>query len=150
MSKFCPVCGASVADSAEACPDCGEAIVGTERVRGRVGILSRTIAGALAYFTIIPPLVFLLVEPYKKDRFVRFHSLQCLAFWLLLLIIAAALWIIGSVLGIIPVLPMLLLSTLIVLAAVVIWIVLIVKALSGESFKLPWVGDLAEQQTSAN
>jgi uncharacterized membrane protein len=30
-----------------------------------------------------------------------------------------------------------------------IWIVLIVKALQGEMFKLPLVGDFAEQQTSA-
>ena len=46
---------------------------------------------------------------------------------------------------VIPMLAMLLLSTLIVLAAVVTWGLLIVKALLGESFKLPWIGELAER-----
>lgn len=35
-------------------------------------------AGALAYLTIIPAIVFLVAEPYKRDRFVRFHAFQCL------------------------------------------------------------------------
>ena len=36
--------------------------------------LSDTAAGALAYVTIIPAIIFLLVEPYNKNSFVRFHS----------------------------------------------------------------------------
>ena len=32
----------------------------------------------LAYFTIIPAIIFLLIEPYNRNRFVRFHSFQCL------------------------------------------------------------------------
>jgi uncharacterized membrane protein len=99
----------------------------------------------VAYCTIVPAIIFLLVEPYKSDRFVRFHSLQCLGLWLSLFVLGFAMWIVGSVLGIIPMLAMLLLSTLIVLAAVVTWGLLVVKALLGESFKLPWIGELAER-----
>ncbi len=40
--------------------------------------LSDTAAGALAYVTIIPAIVFLLVEPYNKNSFVRFHAWQCI------------------------------------------------------------------------
>jgi hypothetical protein len=36
------------------------------------------VAGMLAYFTIIPAIIFLLIEPYNRNRFVRFHSFQCL------------------------------------------------------------------------
>jgi uncharacterized membrane protein len=139
-----------VADAAGVCPECVQETFPAERVQGKVGGLSRTVAGALAYFTIIPPIMFLLLKPYKKDHFLRFHSFQCLGLSLVLLLTGAALWMVGSVLGIIPVLPMLLLSTLMGLAAIVIWVVLIVKALLGEIFKLPWLGNLAEQQTAAS
>jgi len=52
------------------------------------------------------------------------------------------------VLFIIPVLGpllVLLVSTVVALAVVVIWLVLVVKAFQGEMFKLPLLGDFAEQ-----
>jgi uncharacterized membrane protein len=53
------------------------------------------------------------------------------------------------VLFIVPVLGpllVLLVSTVIVLAALVIWLVLVVKAFQGVMFKLPKLGDLAARQ----
>ena len=38
--------------------------------------LSDNAAGAIAYITIIPAIIFLLVEPYNKSSFVRFHAWQ--------------------------------------------------------------------------
>ena len=35
---------------------------------------------------------------------------------------------------------------LISLLALVLWIILMIKAYQGEKFKLPWAGDLAEKQ----
>jgi uncharacterized membrane protein len=43
----------------------------------------------------------------------------------------------------------LLVSMVVGLALVVIWVVLIVKALQGEMFKLPMVGEYAEKQAGA-
>ena len=40
--------------------------------------MEENVAGMLAYFTIIPAIIFLLIEPYNRNRFVRFHSFQCL------------------------------------------------------------------------
>ena len=40
--------------------------------------LSDNAAGALAYLTVIPAIIFLIVEPYNKNSFVRFHSWQCI------------------------------------------------------------------------
>lgn len=113
-----------------------------ERVQGNVGPLPRTIAGALAYCTIIPAIVFLLVEPYNRDRFVRFHSFQCIGLSLAALVIGVGLRAAESLFFFLP----LLLSMLVSLGFFVIWVVLIVKALQGEMFKLPLVGDFAEQQ----
>jgi uncharacterized membrane protein len=33
------------------------------------------------------------------------------------------------------------------LGSVVVWVLLVVKALQGQEFKLPWIGELAEKQT---
>jgi len=138
-------------DTAAYCPGCGRAMRPLERAQGTVGALPETVAGALAYCTVIPAIVFLLVEPYSKDRFVRFHSWQCIAVGLASLAIGAALRIVGFVLFFIPVLGHLLvwlLSMVVTLAFLAVWIVLIVKALQGERFKLPVVGDFAEQQAA--
>jgi uncharacterized membrane protein len=42
-----------------------------------------------------------------------------------------------------------LVSMVVALAFFMVWVVLVVKALQGEMFKLPLVGDYAEQQTPA-
>jgi len=42
-----------------------------------------------------------------------------------------------------------LLSMVVTLAFLVVWVVLVVKALQGEMFKLPVVGDFAERRASA-
>jgi uncharacterized membrane protein len=138
-------------DTAAFCPGCGRSMIAPARAQGTVGGLPETLAGALAYCTIAPPIVFLLVEPYKKNRFVRFHSFQCLGLSLACLVIGALLRAVGFVLFFIPVLghPLVVLVTMVVsLAFFAVWVVLIVKALQGEMFKLPLVGDFAERQTT--
>jgi len=165
----CPHCAAQMPGTAAFCPGCGrpmlsqsvpgpsmpgESVLGqpmpTEaRAQGRVGALPENIAGVLAYFTFVPAIVFLILDPYNKNRFVRFHSLQCLLLWAASGLFAIALKLASVVLFIIPVLgPLLvyLVSTVVVLAAVVIWVVLVVKAFQGEMFKLPLLGDFAAQQ----
>jgi uncharacterized membrane protein len=110
-----------------------------ERAHGTVGILPETIAGALAYF-FLPAILFLLVEPYNRNRFVRFHSFQCLGIWLLTLIIGALLRIVSIALLFLPVVGQMLvwlLSMLISLALFMIWIVLVVKALQGRGIQAP-------------
>ena len=137
-------------DTAAFCPGCGRAIRAPEHAHGKVGILPETLAGALAYL-VLPAIVFLLVEPYSKNRFVRFHSFQCLGVCLACLVIGASLRLAGFVLFLLPVgrLFFVLVSMLVSLACLVIWVVLVVKALQGERFKLPLVGDFAERQAAA-
>ena len=152
MSISCPQCAASMPDTAAFCPGCGRRMHPVEQVQGAVGVLPRTVAGALAYCTIIPAIVFLVVDPYSKDRFVRFHSFQCIGLWLAGLVIGAALRVAGFLLYFIPVmghLLVVLVSMVVILGFFVIWVVLLVKALQGESFKLPFIGDYAEQQSAA-
>jgi len=138
-------------DTAAYCPGCGRAMR-VERARGTVGVLPEPLAGALAYF-LLPAIAFLFVEPYNKNRFVRFHSFQCLGVCLAALIIGALLRIVGFVLFFVPILGHLLvwlLSLLVGLAFFTLWVVLVVKALQGETFKLPLVGDFAERQATSS
>lgn len=112
-----------------------------------VGVFPENIAGALAYLTCIPAIVFLLLEPYKTNRFVRFHSAQSLLLWAGGLLVALVLRLSGLVLFYVPVLGPLMIVLLwgtIALAVFFIWIVLVIKALQGETFPLPILGNLAE------
>jgi uncharacterized membrane protein len=118
------------------------------RSQGKVGALSEPIAGALAYFTFIPAIVFLVLDPYNRNRFVRFHAVQCLLLWGAGILLAIALKLAGLLLFIIPVLgPLLvvLVATVVGLGTVVIWLVLVVKAFQGVMFRLPLLGDFAAQ-----
>jgi len=120
-----------------------------ERAQGMVGALPVTLAGALAYF-LLPAIVFLRAEPYNKNCFVRFHSFQSLGVFLAGVVVGAALRIFGFLLFFIPVIgqPLVWLVSMVVgLAFFTVWVVLIVKALQGEMFKLPLVGDFAERHS---
>ena len=139
-------------ETAAFCPGCGRIMRSAAHLHARVGVFPENIAGALAYLTFLPAIVFLAVKPYNSNRFLRFHCFQCLFLCAALLLIAIAIKLVGFVLLIIPVLGRLLvvLMTMVVgLAAIVVWLVLLVKALQGEPFKLPVLGDLAEQFASA-
>jgi uncharacterized membrane protein len=103
------------------------------------GGLSDTAAGAIAYLTIIPAIIFLLVEPYRSRPFVRFHAVQCIG----LTIVAAVLKILVTFM------PYHLWSLFLVINLVVFiaWLVAIVSAAQGKWFKLPLIGDMAMQQS---
>ena len=141
---FCPTCGTQLAEGA-ACPKCaGTVAAGAGTAAPAAGGLTDNVAGALAYFTFIPAIVFLVVEPYNKNRTIRFHSFQCL-------FLSAALIAVSIALGILSFIPFLGLITiplhfLLGLAAFVLWLILTLKAYQGQKFKLPVIGDMAEEQ----
>src|SRR5271157_6057816 len=159
---FCSACGTQMADNAAFCPHCGKAAgqagaAGTPAASppgptGSYGTTSapatpiaENVAGMLAYFTIIPAIIFLLIEPYNRNRFVRFHSFQCL-------FTCAALIVLQVVLSFFSyIIPVLMFGVygLLALAELALWILLVIKAYQHEMFKLPIVGDLAEQQANA-
>jgi|SRR5208282_2380619 uncharacterized membrane protein len=143
--SLCPNCAAQMPETSAFCPACGRSIEPPPRGEGSVGIFRENFAGALAYFTFIPAVLFLVLEPYKRNRFVRFHSAQCLLVWAGATLAAVFLYAI-------PVAGPLFVVLIAVVAALfgmVMWLVLLVKALQGEMFKLPLLGDIAEKHASA-
>lgn len=107
-----------------------------------------TFLGALAYITCIPAIFFVLVEPFKRNRFVRFHSFQSIFLAVATILVAVVMRILYSIFVLIPVVGFLLAwlaSAVLLLGWAILWLVLLVKALQGETFKLPWIGNLAEK-----
>jgi len=100
------------------------------------------VAGLLSYLLgWVTGLIFFLIE--KDNKFVRFHAMQSMIVFGGLTIFNIVFSMILSILGIGF---GFFLFQLIWLAALVLWIVLMIKAYQGEKFKLPVVGDIAEQQ----
>lgn len=148
LELVCPHCAFHMPAAAAYCPGCGQTMRDIPHADGTVGRFPENIAGALAYFTLLPAILFLALEPYKRNRFVRFHSGQCLLLWAAAALIAVAIRLAGVFLFMIPTagpLFLVLLWTVAALALVFVWLVLVVKALQGEMFQLPVLGDLAEQ-----
>jgi uncharacterized membrane protein len=155
---FCSSCGGQVPAGAAVCPACGHsaaapaapAAVATTQAPGSG--LTDNVAGMLAYVTIIPAILFLVLEPYNKNRFIRFHSFQSIFFavgWIALWI---GVMIISAVLAFIPILGhliALLMCMVISIGFFIIWIILLIKANQGQMYKLPIIGDLAEKQSNA-
>jgi len=133
---FCNTCGAQIADGATTCAACsGRAAVVVPASAG--GGLADNVAGMLAYFTIIPAIIFLVLEPYNRSRFVRFHAWQSIFF-------NVAWWIVWIGLRILIHIPFMGFLTVFVWP---LWIILVMKANQNQMFKLPVIGDLAQQQS---
>ncbi|MBA3916009.1 MAG: hypothetical protein H0X25_19600 [Acidobacteriales bacterium] len=108
-------------------------------------------AAALAYLGgFITGIIFLIIEPYKADRFVRFHAFQSIFFnvaWI-------GLWIVWTIVGLMLAavtkglffflqLPI---DLLLMVGGFALWIWLMYSAYQGKIFKLPVIGALAAKQ----
>jgi uncharacterized membrane protein len=102
--------------------------------------LSENAACGLAYITIIPAIIFLVVAPYNTNRNVKFHAWQSIF-----------LGIAGFALGIIGIIPILgwIILLLGMLALFIVWIMCVIKAFGGGRFVIPGIGPLAEKQANA-
>ena len=139
---FCSSCGTQIAEGTT-CPKCAASASPSAGTTAAPG-LTDNFAGALAYVTIIPAIVFLVLEPYNRKRFIRFHCFQCIFF----VIAWTVLWIALRIIAHIPFLGWgtVLLWPLVSLAGLIIWLILVLKAYQGQMFKLPIIGDMAEKQ----
>ena len=108
--------------------------------------LSDNAAGALAYITIVPAIVFLVLPPYNASSYVRFHAWQSILLNVAATVISIAfsfLTVFGWMLGLYYIY---LFTRLIWLAWFIVWLICVLKAVNGQRYKLPLIGDLAEKQ----
>lgn len=100
--------------------------------------IDENIEGLLCYaLGFITGIVFLVLE--KENKFVRFHAMQSTITFLgftMASFILSSIPLIGPFFG-----------WLIGMAAMIVWIICIIKAYQGEKFKLPIIGDLSEKHS---
>lgn len=142
---FCSGCGAQMADGATICAACGKGqsvgggAAAAPAATSQGSTLNDNVAGAISYFAIIA-VVFLLIEPFNKNKVVRFHAFQSIFLWLA-----------GVVLQVVMIVTVVLafFVPLVWLATLIAAIVCAVKAYQGQKFVLPVIGPIAQKQADA-
>jgi uncharacterized membrane protein len=119
-------------------------------VAANPGLQANT-AGALAYLAgIITGILFLVIEPYKSDRFVRFHAFQSLFFNVAWIALWIAWTIVGLVLGTVTKGLFFILQVpidlLLMVGGFALWAYLMYSAYQGKTTQLPVIGPLAAKQ----
>jgi uncharacterized membrane protein len=158
----CPACSTENAEGAAFCQHCGATLSATPPPAGsgytqvpqsaagpaaaayvpaQAG-LNDNVAGAVAYLTFIPAVIFLVLEPYSRRPFVRFHAMQCLGLTVASVALHFAVGLMAFFLHGLT----FMLSSLVSLVFFVLWLICIVSAAQGKMFKVPVIGDFAQQQ----
>ena len=156
---FCASCGASLNEGVAFCPSCGAAAGATTSATtpgpaATAAPMTSNVAAALSYLLgFITGIIFLVIEPYRRDSFVRFHAFQSIFLSAAVVIISivwsavfgalffASFGILWSFLALVWV--------LLRIAFFVLWLLMMYKAYSKERFLLPFIGPLAARQAGA-
>jgi uncharacterized membrane protein len=169
--SFCQTCGASLPDGSPACTACGasQGVAAPSAIPGSMpgsipgpmpaaapvaaagSGLTPNVAGALAYLVgAITGILFLVIDPFKSDRFVRFHAFQSIffnvawiGFWIVWMIVGFLLGAISHGLFFIIQLPI---NLLITVGGFCLWAYLMYSAYQGKTFQIPVIGALAAKQ----
>lgn len=147
---FCPNCGSEV--GGQFCPKCGTNVAGVTPSAGPSPVsssgMATNLASALCYFPIVA-IIFLLIEPYNKNREVRFHAWQSISLTVVFIALSIVLGIIfgafmsvsyGAGIGVG------LLMSLIRLGELILFIFLAFRAYNNQRIVLPVIGPFAEKQ----
>lgn len=150
----CPHCGTGLPAQAAFCPECGQPLAAlsspTVAQPIELGVplpIPENVAAAIAYVTPIPALIFLYLEPFRGNVFVRFHAFQHIVLWCVGMAFTIAVFLLWMTLQLIPFMRVLVFpfAGLIGLAWFFLWLLLVVKAYHHQLFKLPFIGDYAEE-----
>jgi len=161
---FCAKCGAQLNAGSGFCAACGTAVASqsvttsgaaTAPAQSSAGApsagMTNNVAACLSYLVgWVTGLIFLVIEPYKNDKFVRFHAFQSIFYDIAVFAIWMAIWIVGGILTVMsrgffgPL--MALVGLAFFFAFIAGKVLLMVKAYGNQQFKLPFIGDMAAKQ----
>jgi uncharacterized membrane protein len=108
--------------------------------------MSDNAIAAIAYFTPVMAFFFLAIKRYNKRPYVRFHAWQSLLFNIFAICLG---YVMANVLPFFKFVGPRVLMILVCLAALLaflIWVWCVIRALHGDRFKLPIIGDWADEQ----
>ncbi len=160
MPKFCGNCGAPLAEGIKFCGSCGAPVSATggptqaaqqPSAGAAAGGLEENIAALLSYVLgALTGIIFLVLEPYNRNRFVRFHAFQSIFLTVAAVIVSVGIGILQAIIGLaMPLVGFALvgmLGMLVGLAFFLLWLLMLYKAYQHEEYKLPVIGDLAQKQ----
>ena len=141
---FCAQCGASIQPGTRFCEKCGTpvgtVVPPTLRDAPAGSGMPENIASALCYLLwLITGILFLLLEPYNRNKRIRFHAFQSIFLGLAWMVFWMAMTIVFHRLAFF-------LAPLVSIAGFCLWLYLIVTAYQGKKIVLPVIGPLAEKQ----
>ncbi len=165
----CQSCGAVLAGDTRFCQSCGSptepqsdvpvsavdssTVVAVMSPSSEAGskTMDTNVVGALTYLAgFVTGIVFLVLDPYKSNSFVRFHAFQSIffnvawvAFWIVWMVLSAILTPLTAGIFAVIALPVMLIVTV---AGFGIWIFLMYQAYQQKLFRLPIVGKFAAEQ----
>jgi len=152
----CGRCGVDLIPGAAFCPSCGrpaesaaaEFLIDRRSSVPPVAGLRPNVAGLLCYSAgCITGFFFLVVSPYKRDHFVRFHAYQAIFLSVVYFLFYSAaaffpaslprmFWPLGE-----------LLRLFLNLGFFCLWLFLMVRAYRNDEFKVPVIGEMAARQS---
>jgi len=154
QGKFCPKCGtpSGAAASAAASPPPGIPPSPGPTASASAGI-DENVAAALCYLLgVLTGVLFLVLEPYNRNRTIRFHAFQSIFTWIGAMVIGMALSVLAYPIAALPFIGWLIVILLWLafsLGVVGLWLFLMYKAYNKERFVLPVVGAWAEKQAQS-
>lgn len=155
---FCETCGTVLPERGAACATCASraaASAASAAVPDATnGGLQPNAAAALAYVVgLITGILFLVIGPYKNDKYVRFHAYQSIffnvawvGFWIVWMIVGLVLGAVTKGLFFLLELPV---NLLLALGGFILWILLMHRAYQGRYFSLPFIGTIAANKADA-
>jgi uncharacterized membrane protein len=150
QGKFCAKCGSPVA--APTSPDPGQTphLVPPPPVTPGPPGLTDNLAAALCYLLLVlSGILFLVLEPYNRNKTIRFHAFQSIFLWIAVVIVYIAVSILSLVLLPIPFAGaaiILLLHVGLGLGIFILWLMLMYKAYNNQRWELPVIGPMAAKQ----
>ena len=164
---FCAKCGAQLNAGSGFCAACGTAVAGQSVTTtsgaaaapaqasggAQSGGMTNNVAACLSYLVgWITGLIFLVIEPYKNDKFVRFHAFQSIFYFVFAVAFSIA-WsivvgILMSVSGWVLVVSFPL-RMIISLAMFGLWLYLMFQAYNEHEFRIPILGAIAGKQAQS-
>jgi uncharacterized membrane protein len=152
--KFCAKCGATVEAPAGTPPGTG-APPPSSYVAPPAATAGMTdnVASLLCYLVgFVTGILFLVIEPYNKNRAIRFHAFQSIFLNVAWVAVLIALSILTSILLAVSFSMFALIGLLhmvINLSFLALWIYMMVAAYQGKQVELPVIGALAKKQAGA-
>ena len=130
------------------CANCGAGSGGgAQATAAAPPAVTENLAAMLCYFPLLA-LLFMLLEPYSKNKTVRFHALQCFGLVACMIVLEIVSAVVTAIVGAVS--PGLagvvgIVFTVVALGGLLLFVIGMVKAYGGQKLQIPFVSPLAEK-----